>query len=616
MTFRANHLYSNGPEVQGAFGVDSLPLTTVAHIIFYLEDDVASLARLCRTSRVLYYMTLPHLWKCVDLKSYSSIRYKDDVPEGFGSASPFSMGLNALVTRNVSTLVRSLGLEGEFGASDLYEYSRVGRVSESTMILNIAVRAAVDQCVHLEKFRWDLNIRLQPNVYGGLAKLSRLEHLWLRFPTNRLPQPSTDIPALPNLKSLTITHFDPLCFPDDISTLLLHATNLESLQMHFSPRMREQGEASVVIPHIFRKNIAAKKRLRLRRMGVYNLLASVGTPECLEALDTTTCEHFTALNTFGLDEDSLGSHPSTTHFIDRTWLVPVNKDNPKPKSLRLDQLHKRHALDLGKSAGLERLYLVNARYKRDGTNGYANSSPTSAEVSPMPSSGAGSSNRSSRGTPQPNTSLRDLYLDNICGVCGPTLKHLILPARWLLPTPVTARLIRSCPNLTQLSAAIECSDYQVLRMLVPFLSKLWAIRILAPTQEGEGEEAQKNLAAYNVFINEDDSAHEEKMATVLVGTGPNGATTDLPCLRYVGLGPKVWEIGGIIEETVKIPVDGEERGLDQDGNGNGNGNGNWVDKNGKATWREEIVYRRKIKRITEQDVKEVEIWKMDSMDVI
>src|SRR5258708_728457 len=100
MTSRAaHHLYSNGPEVQGAFGVDSLPLTTVAHIISYLDDDVASLARLCRTSRVLYYMTLPHLWKRVDLKSYSCIRYRDDVPEGFGSASPFSMGLNALVTR-------------------------------------------------------------------------------------------------------------------------------------------------------------------------------------------------------------------------------------------------------------------------------------------------------------------------------------------------------------------------------------------------------------------------------------------------------------------------------------------------------------------------------------
>jgi len=90
----------------------------------------------------------------VDLKAHSTIHYRDDVPEGFGSASPFSMGLNALVTRNVSGLVRSLCLEGEFRVSDLEEYSKAGRVSESSMILNIAVRAAVDQCSNLESFRF------------------------------------------------------------------------------------------------------------------------------------------------------------------------------------------------------------------------------------------------------------------------------------------------------------------------------------------------------------------------------------------------------------------------------------------------------------------------------
>lgn len=153
MTFRANHLYSNGPDSQGAFGVDSLPLTIVDHVISYLDGDVASLARLCRTSRVLFYMTLPHLWKSVTLEAHSNIRHKDDLPEGFGGASPFSMGLNALVTRNVPKLVRSLSLEGEYGVADLDEYAKAGRVSESGMVLNIAIRAAIDQCIHLRSFR-------------------------------------------------------------------------------------------------------------------------------------------------------------------------------------------------------------------------------------------------------------------------------------------------------------------------------------------------------------------------------------------------------------------------------------------------------------------------------
>ena len=87
------------------------------------------------------------------LRSYNSIRFKDDVPEGFGSASPFSMGLNALVTRSVAALVRSLTLEGDFGGSDLNEFSKAGRVSEYGMVLNIAVCAAIDRCSRLEKFR-------------------------------------------------------------------------------------------------------------------------------------------------------------------------------------------------------------------------------------------------------------------------------------------------------------------------------------------------------------------------------------------------------------------------------------------------------------------------------
>lgn len=44
MTFRGSHLYANGPEIQGVFGVTSLPLTTVAHIISYVRRPVPRLS--------------------------------------------------------------------------------------------------------------------------------------------------------------------------------------------------------------------------------------------------------------------------------------------------------------------------------------------------------------------------------------------------------------------------------------------------------------------------------------------------------------------------------------------------------------------------------------------
>ena len=64
------------------------------------------------------------------------------------------MGLNALVTTKVAPLVRNLILQGDFGWMEPHEYSRAGRVSETGMVLNIAICAALDRCTQLESFRW------------------------------------------------------------------------------------------------------------------------------------------------------------------------------------------------------------------------------------------------------------------------------------------------------------------------------------------------------------------------------------------------------------------------------------------------------------------------------
>lgn len=370
----------------------------------------------------------------------------------------------------------------------------------------------------------------------------------------------------------------------------------------------------------FRKNITAKKKLQLKKLGVYNLLPYMDIADCVEAIESSVCEDFTALNTFGLDEGAVGGRP-TTHFIDRAWLIPLEeKDRPKhPKSLRVDQLHKRHALDLSKSAGLERLYLINARYKPEGGSGRAHSSPNSSEVSPGGPCMTVNGNHLSRATP--NTTLRDLYLDSICGVCGPTLKHLILPARWLLSTAITARLIRSCPNLTQLSAAIECRDLDVLRILVPFLSNLWAIRVLAPFPDVDADfrdrdgSSNKQLPPRNAAEDLAACQQPERVDREIENT-LGSAVTDLPKLRYVGVGDRVWEAGpGVVEEVIRTPIQVPMQ------------NGTWESSNVErqlgdtavapvTEWREEVVRRRRIKRITKEDVKDVEIWKMDSLDVI
>lgn len=105
-----------------------------------------------RTSKLLYYMTLPRLWEHVTLRSYSEIRYKDGLPAGFGNGSPFAKGLEALVSSNVATYVKTLRLVGEWREVDVEEFSK-GRVPDNTMLLNVAIRAALEKCEKLESFR-------------------------------------------------------------------------------------------------------------------------------------------------------------------------------------------------------------------------------------------------------------------------------------------------------------------------------------------------------------------------------------------------------------------------------------------------------------------------------
>ena len=143
-----------------------------------------------------------------------------------------------------------------------------------------------------------------------------------------------------------------------------------------------------------------------------------------------------------------------------------------------------------------------------------------------------------------------------------------------------------------------------MRLLVPFLAELWAIRILAPSgQEICGEEGKKSREGYEKFVSIPDRVHEEKMASSLaknLGSIAGGPGSDFAKLKYIGLGPKIWEVGGL--EEVAGSTGGSDESYEEDGT--------------NTPPKEKILYRRKITRIEEKDVQHVEIWKMDSMDIV
>ncbi|CAG8903884.1 unnamed protein product [Penicillium egyptiacum] len=498
-TVNRNMFGASITEPPGGAQLMVLPLNLIAEIVSHV-DDTRDLARLCRTCRVLNYMALPQLYRSLTLTSYDKIRYRDEQPEGIGSASPFTMGLNAIITRSYATLVRSMTLRGEWKDHELEEHARVGRVPDASMLLNIAARAAIDRMTNLESFHWELNTKMLDTVSTGLTQLPKLTSLTIRFPSSRHPQPTFVIPGMPHLRCLKITDIDPLCYPDDIATLLSKSRKLRELKLHWSPRMRDAHEPSVSLHDYFRKLIASKQPLAVKKMSFQNLYA-FHTDDFGFAFDPTTVEDVTFLS--GLEGPSL-----VNTFVENSWPTVPPHAKLRMKSVRMDAVSKRNAEFIGNFSGLERLYFVNVTSESSDLlncprpGGGAVSSALTPPVSEHPLSGApsGTTTNSPITSASPASQLnamanmRDIYLSHITTNHGATLRHLLLPSKWPLSTGMVARLVHSCPNLEQLALATEFSSMDSLGLLIPFLRKLRAIRLLIPQTSGQASNAPASSA--------------------------------------------------------------------------------------------------------------------------
>ncbi|KAJ5690050.1 hypothetical protein N7462_004442 [Penicillium macrosclerotiorum] len=458
-------------ERPGGASLMVLPLNLIAQIVSHVEDT-SDLARLCRTCRVLNYMALPQLYRSLTLMSYDKIRYRGEQPEGIGSASPFTMGLNAVITRPYATLVRSITLRGDWKERELEEHAQVGRVPDSSMLLNIAVRAAVDRMTNLESFSWELN-------------------------TKMLETPTFVLPGMPHLRCLKITDIDPLCYPDDIAVMLWKSKKLRELKLHWSPRMRIAQEPSISLHDYFRKCIAAKQPLSVKKLSFQNMYA-FHSEEFNIAFDPTTVEDVTVLS--GTDTVGL-----VNTFMENSWPTMVPHRNLKIKSMRMDAVSKRNSEFLGNFKGLERLYFVNTFPDSPDTlnSPRPGMGPSSTALTPPVTeypAGTGAASNSPAAVASPATqlnltlSVRDSYLANITINHGSTLRHLCLSSKWPLSTSMIARLVHSCPNLEQLALATDLHSMDSLGMLVPFLRKLVALRLLIPAGSPGPQSGSSNVA--------------------------------------------------------------------------------------------------------------------------
>jgi hypothetical protein len=545
-----------------------LPLNLIARIVSYL-DDPGDIARVTRTSRLLYYMTLPQLYQQVALHSYSDIKYVNGRPEGYGSGSPFMMALNGLVTKSYAGVVQHFRVWGEWkdvGADDFAK----GRVPDNSMMLNMMLRVCVDKMVKLRSFSWELDCKPLKTLYQGLAAKDTLTSLTIKFPSSRLPRPSVCIPAMPALKVLKAIDIDPLCYPDDISVLILSSKNLIDLRLHFSPRMRTQAEPSLSMEAYFGRCFKAGYIPQLKHVAMQNFFGP-NTHALGAVMNPVSCESCTFLDTFGGAQGG-----SSNVFVDDTWRHIPNDTKFHCRILRFNEFAEQHVTMIKNSRGLERVYIVNDRAGKPAMSSTGNTpGRDSAEyITPDDSPAASTTTNHTNGTTTVSapadiyTTARNadistfgpFYLNAFTQYHGATLQHLLLSAHWKLNETDISTLIRCCPNLTQLGLALASSQISTLRLLLPFLENLYAFRIL------DFEDA--------VFPSEQE---------VIDDVGRNVYRANAEKLMWIGDHDRVFRLG----EVYQRPLEG----------------GGWEKT-------------RRVERVEIQAVSHVEIWRLDCLDLM
>lgn len=206
------------------------------------------------------------------------------------------------------------------------------------------------------------------------------------------------------------------------------------------------------------------------------------------------------------------------------------------------------------SSNLEHVYIVS---DRKGRSVRPYSSPSGSEyITPDDSPNTNPT------PPSVKADIEDLgrkYLHAFTHHHGTSLRHLLLSDQWPLSELDVTELIRRCPNLTQLGFAYGSPNAEVLRLLLPFLRDLTALRIL------ENEFSR---------IHEDNYTEEQIIEEMGRDTWKMGAEK----MRWVQIGKRVFRIG----EAYQV-----------------HGHGEW---------------RRKVVPVRREEVEHVEIWGLDRLD--
>jgi hypothetical protein len=417
------------------------------------------------------------------------------------------MAMNGLVTKSHANLVQNFRVWGAWNETGADDFAK-GRVPDNTMMLNIVLRAAMDKMIKLQSFSWELDCKPLKTMYQGLAMHNTLTRLTLKFPNTRIPRPAVIIPPMANLRAFRAEDIDPLCYPDDISVLLLSSKKLEDLRLHFSPRMRQEAESSLSWNTYFGRCLRVGYKLPLKHFGIQNFYGP-NIEGLSDLLDSDIGVSATFLDVFGGTKGA-----SANVFLDETWkhVPPDMKTNFK--RARTNEPAPQHVQLMSNATGMEKLYIVSTRISKTGhTPDDAGQPPVTPDDS------------------QPDVetvALGKQYIHAITRQHGSTMKHLLLWDQWHLDQDDIRELIRYCPNLEQLGIGVASEhSLRAIHLLLPFLPKLEAVRMLL-TDELEGECTSHG--------------HLDEMGTWF-------AKLNATSLKYIGVGKRTFKVGPLHSYT-------------------------------------------------------------------
>lgn len=262
--------------------------------------------------------------------------------------------------------------------------------------------------------------------------------------------------------------------------------------------MRETREPSINLGQIFGRVLAAKYKMPLKHIAFQNMYAyneMYSENILLEIIDPETIESFTMISSFGGVDDS-----ADFSFVDDSWKrASTSLTTPNMRMLRGDKVSNMHCGMLRGFSNLERYFLVTGQNVLDPpfprqlegseSNDVGTSSASTGDSRTLAetTSCGGSYWHAKPSTPPaestPTIRLQHEYLETITKFHGAKLRHLLLLPQWRLSKEELVKLVRSCPKLEQLGLALKVSSYNMLRLLIPFLPKLYAVRLLEQTCE-------------------------------------------------------------------------------------------------------------------------------------